>query len=255
MYSAGMVLGMLVALLQPCTSLDRGLFVGFPCVPCHHSFREDGMYNAARPPSLLSEERLVAACKPRAQRCARHAVTKLSMGENRRHAKSRPGDENEELNLLKYALDRLEQRGVRYQQLNPDEQAQLYRFARSAVATSTGGVAAKGTSYLNEANAAWALSGRWMLVLAPMEWAWVLSFSPGADVIVDVDAEKETIDYAIHFPNRWSVLQRLQWHASFSLARDADEGEGTSMQVTFQIRRLLAVVAGMLNILTMYIKR
>lgn len=59
---------------------------------------------------------------------------------------------------------------------------------------------------------------------------------------VDVDTEKETIDYAIHFPNRWQLLQRLQWHARFTVNAGAC---GTVQVLTFQILRLLAVVAGL----------
>ncbi len=56
-----------------------------------------------------------------------------------------------------------------------------------------------------------------------------------------MDTEKETIDYAINFPNRWQLLQRLQWHARFTINAGAC---GTVQVLTFQILRLLAVVAG-----------
>ena len=59
---------------------------------------------------------------------------------------------------------------------------------------------------------------------------------------VDVDTEKETIYYAIHFPNRWQLLQRLQWHARFTINAGAC---GTVQVLTFEILRLLAVVAGL----------
>ena len=71
---------------------------------------------------------------------------------------------------------------------------------------------------------------------------------------VDVDTEKETIDYAIHFPNRWQLLQRIQCHARFSLTSQSDMwpddasarlAGGSAQVITFQILSLLAVVAGM----------
>ena len=81
----------------------------------------------------------------------------------------------EELDLLKCALDRMELRGVRCQQLAVHEQAQLHRFARAV---------ARNAAYLTPANVKWAVAGRWRLVLAPQEWSWLLGFSPGADVLV-----------------------------------------------------------------------
>jgi hypothetical protein len=64
---------------------------------------------------------------------------------------------------------------------------------------------------------------------------------------VDVDTENETIDYAIHFPNRWQLLQRLQWRARFSLAAAASgiaRAGGSRSLITFQIMSLFAVIAG-----------
>ena len=155
-----------------------------------------------------------------------------------------PGsDGREELDLLKFALDRMEQRGVRYQQLNTHEQSQLHRYADAVVQQSVGSGAGPNGSVLNEATAALALAGRWRLVLAPQEWSWLLWLGPSADVLVDIDTGEETINYAIHFPNRWQLLQRLQWHARFSLVA----GRGGSVQgMTYQIFSLLAVVAGLM---------
>jgi len=128
-------------------------------------------------------------------------------------------------------------------QLALDEQAALHRYA-SAIARSASSGNCLDTTYLTQDSAAWALAGRWRLVLAPQEWSWLLGFSPGADVLVDVDTENSTIDYAIHFPNRWQLLQRLQWHARFSLQARAG---GNVEMLSFQILRLLAVVAGALK--------
>ena len=68
-----------------------------------------------------------------------------------------------------------------------------------------------------------------------------------------MDTESETIDYVILFPNRWQLLQRLQWRARFSLSAAASglANDGASAKeiasrstITFQIMSLLAVIAG-----------
>ena len=92
------------------------------------------------------------------------------------------GDGNDELDVLKFAFDRMERRGVRCQQLGSHEQAQLHKYAQ-AVAKSEG-ESKEANGYLNNgATAAWALAGRWRLVLAPQQWSWFLGFTPGADVL------------------------------------------------------------------------
>lgn len=240
-----LVMGGVLAL--PCTSLDRRLlFVG---VPGSRGLVECGALGS--PPGDFSCELMRSPLfHYRRHTSPRLQTTMLSLGNDARvGGKGKwfdpAGGGKEELDLLKYALDRMDQKGVRCQQLRPQEQEQMHRYARAVAKRADGD--AEGTGYLNSANAAWALAGRWRLVLAPQEWSWLLGLLKGADVLVDVNTEKATIDYAIHFPNRWQLLQRLQWHARFSLGAGArDVAGGASVQMmSFEIIRLLAVIAGL----------
>ena len=154
------------ALVRPSTSLDRPLFVPSARVP-----GLEGSAPRPQPPAA----RVAAKLQGRSGRVR----MSLGAGDTRRPDVGGRGSA-EELNLLRCALDRMELRGVRCQQLAVHEQAQLHRYAR-AVARN-----AADAAYLTTANAAWAVAGRWRLVLAPQEWSWLLGFSPGADVLVSV---------------------------------------------------------------------
>jgi len=168
----------LVALLvathvAPCTSLDRPLFVGAH-VPAHV---RAGSASDAATSALL---RRAQPATPRGVAC-RNAPGRCRSAAAARAAGPGAMGREDELDLLKSAFDRMDERGVRCQQLDVHQRAQLLRFAR-AVAEQGGGGGA--TDDLSSSSAAWALAGRWRLVLAPQEWTWLLAFSPGADVLV-----------------------------------------------------------------------
>ena len=158
------------ALVGPCTSLDRPLFVPSALVPglCGGS--------AARLLSPAVQTPLQLQLQRAAPRSPEEAVRlRMSKGASGRRPNVDGRGGADELDLLKCALDRMELRGVRCQQLAVHEQAQLHRLARAV---------ARNAAYLTPTNAKWAVTGRWRLVLAPQEWSWLLGFSPGADVLV-----------------------------------------------------------------------
>jgi hypothetical protein len=161
------------ALFGPCTSLDRPLFVPSALVPGLCGGSASRLLSPAAPtPSQLQLQRAAPLTPEEAVRGGRLRMSKGVSG-RRPDVNGRGGAE--ELDMLKCALDRMELRGVRCQQLAVHEQAQLHRFARAV---------ARNAAYLTTANAKWAVAGRWRLVLAPQEWSWLLGFSPGADVLV-----------------------------------------------------------------------
>ena len=173
------------ALVGPCTSLDRPLFVPSALVPGLCGGSASRLLSPAAPtPSQLQLQRAAPRSPEEAVRGGRLRMSKGASG-RRPDVDGRGGAE--ELDLLKCALDRMELRGVRCQQLAVHEQAQLHRFARAV---------ARNAAYLTTANAKWAVAGRWRLVLAPQEWSWLLGFSPGADVLVSARTRTNTQLYA-----------------------------------------------------------
>jgi hypothetical protein len=178
MRNKGVLLAIAALIAEPCSSLDRPLFVGAP------------MGGAS---VLRSASMPFPFCPGSRRPLLRQRTARVAMG------MGMPESGRDELDILKSALDRMDERGVRCQQLDVHQQAQLLRYANVVAQQGSSGMD------LSRKSAAWALDGRWRLVLAPQEWMWLLAFSPGADVLVSDSHSHLTSPPAIELHTDQSV--------------------------------------------------
>ena len=219
------------AFVRPCASLDALFVSGAPA-----SFG-----TLQKQTHFLRTARVRGrACRASAPQQPRPGVLRARAA--RAFASDHGGNADQALELLKFAFDRMEQRGVTFQQLRIHEQAELHRYALMVGGMqSCSGMGSSTSDLLNEKTASWALTGRWRLVLAPTDMMGLLGLSPAAQVLVDVDSDKNTMVYAVHFRQRWQILEALKFRGSFSLVQTGKHVTG----ITYQAVGLSIVLLGL----------